>query len=82
MGKGLSKHSADFSPERRATIQRYLRAEVVGKRELSREALELLAVGLFICDENGHFTKDEVTAAARDHSVVNAARNALDQAGL
>lgn len=81
-GSGFRRHGADFSAERRATIARYLRSEVVGKKHLSSEALEMLAVSLFICDDSGTFTKDALSAAMRDESLLAAARTALKGAGL
>lgn len=75
-------HHADFSAERRSTIDRYLRAEVVERKSLSRGALETLAVSLFICDSAGAFTKNELAAAMQDESVVAAGRAALKRAGL
>jgi hypothetical protein len=76
------EHRANYSLDRRAALDSYLRAEVAKRASLSREALVTLAVGLFICNETGSFTKAELTSAMQDASVVAAAHAALRRAGL
>lgn len=71
---------ADFSRARRNKAVSILRSERDALRLVPREARELYAVGMLICDKNGRLTKSALHEAAKDPSVLQSAKNLLREA--
>lgn len=49
---------------------------------VTREGVLMLMVGILICDDFGSFGEDELMAAMCDQSIVNAANQVLNKAGI
>ncbi len=73
---------ADFSPEWAEHAIDYIRRNGLLERELSQEALRVMAIGLLICDDNGMFRPEDMHEALDDPSIINAADQLLRKAAL
>lgn len=71
---------ADLSPERRQTALSYIRGEGILTIPVSDNARVMFAVGLLICDDEGHIAEADLKVAMRDPSILQAARALLAEA--
>jgi len=76
----VPNYHPNYSPERRVHAIKVLRRSHL--KPLTESAQILYAISLLICDDNGAFTQPAVLEAAKDQSVVAAARALLVKAGI
>ena len=74
----LPEHHADYSPLRREWCMRYLADHSTDG--LTQDAKIQLVVGMLLCTESGYISRAALDSAARDPSVINAARQILKDA--
>ena len=72
---------ANLSPERREKVHNLLRSERFAAFNLDEAARLMYAVSGLVCDDEGHFTEDDLHAAMTDPSVLQSARALLKRAG-
>ncbi len=73
---------ADYSPEWLQHAIDYIIDNRMLERELSPEALRVMAVGLLICDDNGMFRPEDLHEALDDPTILNVADQILRKAAL
>jgi hypothetical protein len=71
----------DFGHERRRTVLSLLRDPDFRRADLTDDERLIYTVGGLVCDDAGHLTQADLTAAMTDLSVVQYARNLLRKAG-
>lgn len=71
---------ADFSPEWISHGIDYIKRNNLLDRELTTEALRVMAIGLLICDDNGMFREEDLREALDDPTIVNVADQMLKKA--
>ena len=73
---------ADFSPEWIQHSIDYIVENRFLERDLSQEALRVMAVSLLICDDNGMFRPEDLHEALDDPTILNVADQILKKAAL
>lgn len=73
---------ADFDPEWIQHGVDYIIINRMLERDLSPEALRLLAVSLLICDDTGMFRPEDLHEALDDPTILNVADQMLRKAAL
>ncbi len=73
---------ADYSPEWLQHGVDYIIINRMLERDLSPEALRLLAVSLLICDDTGMFRPEDLQEALDDPTILNVADQMLKKAAL
>lgn len=73
MANAQTTHTVNTSEARLDTALSWLRAHRDTLAPVGRDAAILAAVGLLICDEDGHFSQPELFSAMADPECVSAA---------